>query len=138
MAENKTTANALSVDDFIAGVADPVRQADAVELRALMERASGHPAVMWGPAIVGFGSFHYTARSSEGEWMVVGFSPRKAALTLYGLIGAYDENPSIAESLGKHTTSKGCIYIKRLSDVDLAVLESLVRAAMEREPAYEG
>lgn len=137
MAEIKTTANTLSVDDFIASVEDPTRRADAVELRAIMERVTGLPAVMWGGSIIGFGSFHYKGRSSEGEWMIVGFSPRKAAISLYGLIGAYAEG-GFAETVGKHTTGKGCIYVKRLSDVDPVVLERLIAAAMEREPDFAG
>jgi len=138
MAEIKTTANGASVDGFIAGVEDPIRHADAVVVKGLFERATGHPAVMWGPAIVGFGSFHYKGRSSKGEWMIVGFSPRKAALSLYGLMGAYSENTELAETLGKHTVGKGCIYVKRLTDIDLGTLEKLVLAAMEREPDYAG
>ena len=134
MAEIKTTANSLSVDDFIAGVDDTARRADAVELRALMERVSGFPAVMWGTAIIGFGSYPYLGKSGRGgDWMIVGFSPRKAALSLYGLHGAYAAD-GFAETLGKHTTGKGCIYVKRLSDVDRGVLENLIAAAMSREP----
>ena len=137
MAEIKTTANSLSVDDFIASVEDESRHSDAVALREIFERVSGLPAVMWGTAIVGFGSFHYKGKSSEGEWMIVGFSPRKASQSLYGLRGAYDEG-SFAESLGKHTTAKSCIYVKRLSDVDLGELEKLIAAAMAREPDFIG
>ena len=134
MAQIKTTANALSVDDFIASVEDPARRVDAVELRALMERVSGFPAVMWGTAIIGFGSYRYQGASGRGgEWMMVGFSPRKAALSLYGLHGAYAAD-EFAETLGKHTTGKGCIYVKRLGDIDTAVLEKLIAAAMAREP----
>lgn len=134
MAEIKTTANDLNVDDFLARVEDPVRRADGVSLKALFERATGQSAIMWGPAIVGFGSFEYTGRASGGEWMTVGYSPRKASLSLYGLHGAYEENPELASALGKHTTGKGCLYVKTLSDVDLDVLERLIRAAMERDP----
>ena len=137
MAEIKTTANKLSVDEFIAGVEDDGRRADAVALREIFERVAGFPAVMWGTAIIGFGSFHYKGKSSEGEWMIVGFSPRKAALSLYGLHGAYAES-SFADDLGKHTTGKGCIYVKRLSDVEPAVLEKLIAAAMAREPDFAG
>ena len=134
MAEIKTTANALSVDGFIAGVEDPARRADAVALCEIMSRVSGFAPVMWGTAIIGFGSYHYQGRSGRGgEWMIVGFSPRKAALSLYGLHGAYAAG-DFAETLGKHTTGKGCIYVKRLSDVDLGVLEALIAAAMSREP----
>lgn len=133
MAEIQTTANNGSVDDFIASVDDVARRSDAVTLREIFERVTGEPAVMWGLAIIGFGSFHYKGKSSEGEWMTVGFSPRKVALSLYGLHGAYDEG-EFEPTLGKHTTGKGCIYVKKLSDVDLSVLEQLIRASMERDP----
>jgi len=134
MAEIKTTANERSVDEFLASIEDPVRRSDGIELKALFERATGEPAVMWGPAIVGFGTFHYTGKSSAGEWMTVGYSPRKASQSLYGLHGAYEENPALVEALGRHTTAKSCIYVKTLADVDLEVLERLIRAAMERDP----
>jgi hypothetical protein len=133
MAEIKTTANSGSVDDFIAGVEDPVRRHDAGILRDLMQRVTGEPAVMWGGAIVGFGSFEYHTSSSTYPWLVVGFSPRKAYLSLYGLHGAYAEG-DFEQTLGKHTVSKGCVYIKRLADTDLAALEQLVAAAMQRDP----
>lgn len=135
MAENKTTANELSVDAFIASVDDPGRRADALALREIMERVTGYPAVMWGGSIIGFGSFHYKGRSSEGEWMIVGFSPRKTAISLYGLHGAYDHG-EYAEKLGKHTTGKGCLYAKRLSDLDVAVLERLIADAIALGPEY--
>ena len=134
MAEIKTTANDGSVDEFLASIADPVRRADGIALKEIFERVTGEPAVMWGPAIVGFGTFHYTGRASAGEWMTVGYSPRKASQSLYGLHGAYTENPEIAAALGKHTTAKGCIYVKKLVDVDVEALERLIRAAMERDP----
>jgi len=134
MAEIKTTANAGSVDEFLASIEDPVRRADGIALKEIFERVTGEPAVMWGPAIVGFGTFHYTGTSSAGEWMTVGYSPRKASQSLYGLHGAYEENPGLVEALGKHSTAKSCIYVKKLADVDVAALEQLIRAAMERDP----
>ena len=134
MAEIKTTANDGSVDEFLASIADPVRRADGIALKEIFERVTGEPAVMWGPAIVGFGTFHYTGKSSAGEWMTVGYSPRKASQSLYGLHGAYEENPALVGALGKHTTAKSCLYVKKLADVDLEVLERLIRAAMERDP----
>ena len=133
MAEIKTRANDVSVDAYIASVEDPVRRADAVVIRELMEQVSGFPAVMWGTSIVGFGSYRYKGRSSSGDWPVLAFSPRKATQSLYGLHGAYVEG-GFVETLGKHTIGKGCIYVKRLSDVDLGMLESLIAAAMAREP----
>lgn len=133
MAEIKTKATDDSVDEFIAGVEDPVRRADAVVIRELMERVSGFPAVMWGTSIVGFGTYRYQGRSSSGDWPIIAFSPRKASQSLYGLHGAYVAG-GFAERLGKHKAAVSCIYVNKLSDVDLAVLEELVVAAMAREP----
>jgi len=124
MAENKTKPTGVSVDAFLDGVADPERRADAHKVRALMERLSGEPAAMWGPSIVGFGSYHYKYESGrEGDACRIGFSPRAKELVLYGLGVA--RQPALMERLGKHKAGKGCLYIKRLSDVDEGVLEEL-------------
>lgn len=129
---NKTQETALSVFDFIAGVEPAQRRADAEALFALMERATGETAKMWGPSIVGFGVRHYRYESGrEGSICKVGFSPRKAALTLYGL-GSLLEDPAMA-ALGKFTTGKGCVYVKAMSDIDGAALEGLVRRAYTAE-----
>ena len=133
MAEIKTQANDASVDDFIAAVEDPVRRADAVAIRALMERVSRFPAVMWGTSIVGFGSYRYKGKSSSGDWPIIAFSPRKASQSLYGLHGAYVAG-DFAVRLGKHKAAVSCIYVNKLTDVDLAVLEELIVTAMTREP----
>ncbi|MGV8895934.1 MAG: DUF1801 domain-containing protein [Rhodoglobus sp.] len=132
MSTNKTTATTVNVDDFIAAVADPRRREEAAVLRALMERVSGEPATMWGPTMVGFGSMHYKSASGrEGDWFVVGFSPRKPALSLYGLWSEYaPEQYPLVQQLGPHTTGKGCLYVKRLSDVDLDVLENMAEQAV--------
>ena len=87
---------------------------------------------MWGPAIVGFGSRRYRGASSEGDWMVVGLSPRKAALTLYGVYDDYAPADPLYDDLGPHTTGKGCLYLKRLDAVDLEVLERLIADAWNR------
>ena len=127
MAENKTKATAASADDFLGAVADPQRRADALALRALMERASGEPAAMWGPSIVGFGSYHYKYESGrEGDICRIGFSPRASEFALYG---GFLRSPELLAGLGKHKAGKGCLYIKRLADVDEAVLEAMARAA---------
>jgi hypothetical protein len=124
MAENKTKPTGVSVDAFLDGIADPQRRADAHKVRALMERLSGEPAAMWGPSIVGFGSYHYKYESGrEGDACRIGFSPRAKELVLYGLGVA--RQPALMERLGKHRTGKGCLYIKRLLDVDEGVLEEL-------------
>ena len=126
MAENKTKATKVSVADFIDKIKDQTRQADAKALIKLMRRATGEYPVMWGPAIVGFGSYHYKYESGrEGDMLVVGFSPRNAANVLYGLLGS-DAAKKLLGKLGKHTTGKGCLYVKKLADVDEAVLETLI------------
>jgi Domain of unknown function (DU1801) len=133
MAENKTKPTGVSVDAFLDGVADPQRRADAHKVRALMERLSGEPAAMWGPSIVGFGSYHYKYDSGrEGDMARIGFSPRAKELVLYGL--GVSRRPALMERLGKHKTGKGCLYIKRLAEVDEAVLEQLVTEALAETP----
>jgi Domain of unknown function (DU1801) len=127
MAENKTKATALSVADYLAGI-DDQRRSDAEALTAMMAKGSGEPATMWGPSIIGFGVSHYKYDSGrEGSICRIGFSPRKAALTLYGM--GIERNAAIVARLGKHSTGKGCLYIKKLSDVDGSVLEELIAAS---------
>lgn len=126
MAELKTRATADDVAAFLASVGDEGRRADAVAVCDLIARAAKAPPVMWGSAIVGFG--HRTLRYPDGretDWMAVGFSPRKANTTLY-LAGPLDDYADLLADLGKHTTGKGCLYVKRLDDVDLAVLRKIV------------
>ncbi len=127
MAENKTKPTEVSVTGFLEAVADEGRRADAKALVKLMQNATKEKPKMWGPAIVGFGSYHYKYESGrEGDAPLVGFSPRKAALVLYGLgsLSALDPADPQRTRLGKHTTGKGCVYIKKLADVDAKVLES--------------
>ena len=129
MAENKTKPTKLSVAAFIDALADPARRADAKTLLKLMQSAAGEKPKMWGPSIIGFGSYHYRYDSGrEGDMPIIGFSPRKAATALYGMTGFSDAAAFLAK-LGKHKTGKGCLYIKRLADVDMGVLEELVAAA---------
>lgn len=126
MAELKTKENDPDVASFIRGIADDGKRADAQTLVELMTRVTECAPKMWGAAIVGFGHFSYTyASGHSGEWFVVGFSPRKQNLTLY-IMDGFDEYESLLAKLGKHTTGKSCLYVKRLSDVDLGVLEQLV------------
>ena len=128
---NKTQAGPRPVDDFLASVEPVKRREDAVRLCALMTSLSNEPPVLWGPSIIGFGTHHYKYDSGrEGETVKVGFSPRKPALVLYGLGIADDANT--LTRLGKVTTGKGCVYIKSLDDIDLAVLEEVVTAALKR------
>jgi len=124
MPENKTKPTKVSVAAFIAALTDPAQRADAKALVKLMQSATGEKPKMWGPSIIGFGSYHYTYDSGrEGDMPVIGFSPRKAATVLYGL--SSDARGLLAK-LGKHTTGKGCLYIKKLADVDQKVLETMV------------
>src|SRR5271170_2699097 len=117
MAENKTKPTKLSVAAFIAALTDPARRADAKALVKLMQSASGEKPKMWGPAIIGFGSYHYRYESGrEGDMPLVGFSPRKAATVLYVNAGSR-ESAALLAKLGKHSTGKSCLYIKQLADV---------------------
>jgi len=126
MPENKTKPTAVSVAGYIGALADETKRADAKTLVKLMQSATREKPAMWGPSIIGFGSYHYTYESGrEGDMPIVAFSPRKTALVLYGVAGADAAKPLLAK-LGKHTTGKGCLYIKKLADVDAKVLETLV------------
>jgi hypothetical protein len=126
MAENKTAPTAASARAFVEAVEHPVRRADGQVLLGLFEELTGQPPVMWGPSIIGFGSYHYKyASGREGDAAAVGFSPRKGNLALYGLTYAPGSAP-LLESLGKHKTGAACLYINKLADVDIAVLRELV------------
>jgi hypothetical protein len=126
MAELKTKPTGVAVDAFLDGVADPRRREDAKKVRAMMERVSGEPAAMWGPSIVGFGSYHYKYDSGhEGDMARIGFSPRARELVLY-LLGDFPRHQALMDRLGKYKTGKSCLYIKRLGDVDETVLEELI------------
>lgn len=123
--EVKTTATAVSVSDFIAAVEHPQRRADAATLSALFEEISGQPPVLWGTSIIGFGRYHYRYDSGhEGDGARLGFSPRKANMVIYIHAGFDDYAPLLAR-LGKHKTSVSCLYVNRLSDIDLDVLREL-------------
>ena len=133
MAGNKTTETQASVAEFVAAIDDPQKRADAQVIIRLMQRATGKKPVLWGPSIIGFGSCHYVYVSGrEGDMPIVGFSPRKAALVLYSLINAAGADALLAK-LGKYTTGKGCLYIRKLADVDQAVLTQLIDNAAHRK-----
>jgi hypothetical protein len=135
MAENQTRPTASSVVAFIDGLSDETRRADAKALVRLMRSATGEKPLMWGPSIIGFGSCHYVYDSGrEGDMPLAGFSPRKAATVLY-IGSAFDGADLLLAQLGKHTTGKGCLYIKKLADVDLKVLETLVVQSVEARRA---
>jgi hypothetical protein len=126
MADNKTKPTELSVAAFIDAITDPTKRADAKALVKLMQDVAGEKPKMWGPSIIGFGSYHYRYDSGrEGDMPLIGFSPRKTATVVYNVIGSSDSMAFLAK-LGKHTTGKGCLYIKKLADVDQQVLEAMV------------
>jgi hypothetical protein len=130
MAENKTKPTSLSVPAFLDACTDEGRRTDARALVKLMQKITGSAPAMWGPSIVGFDSYHYTYESGrEGDMPIVGFSPRKTANVLYGAIGFAGADALLAR-LGKHTTGKGCLYIKKLADVDMQVLATLLETAV--------
>ena len=132
MAEIKTHRTDDSADALVAAIEDDARRTDCETLLALMRKATDEEPAVWSGGMVGFGTFHYKSKSGqEGDWFPVGFANRKAALTVY-LGMSLDEAAPLLAKLGKHTTGKGCIYIKRLSDVDLGVLEELVADAYAR------
>src|SRR5882762_10977845 len=126
MVKNKTAATTQSVNDFISAVDDETKRDDSFELVKIFKSVTGEDAKMWGPSIIGFGSYHYKYESGrEGDTPVVAFSPRKAATVLYGMTG-FSEAAALLAKLGKHTTGKGCLYIKKLADVDQHVLEAMM------------
>ena len=131
MAELKTKKTEASVDDFIAAIEDDQRRKDCKAVMAIMKRVTKSSPKMWGTNIVGYGSYHYRyASGQEGDWPLTGFSPRKQNLTLYIMAG-FDDYPELMAKLGKYKTGKSCLYLKRLSDVDTAVLEKLVAASVK-------
>jgi hypothetical protein len=135
MAETKTKPTAVTVDSFIDAVENPVRRADARAVLAMMQRVTGESPQMWGPSIVGFGSYHYKYDSGhEGTSCRLGFSPRKAELVLYVLTGEAEQESLLAR-LGKHKTGKSCLYVKKLADVDMAMLEEITRGALKHMDA---
>jgi Domain of unknown function (DU1801) len=130
VAKIKTRPTDENVTEFLDSVADEGRRAEGHELRALFERITGERAVMWGPSMVGFGSRPYTNTIGTNDWFVVGFSPRKRSLTIYGIHDGYASTPDpLIEALGPSTTGRSCVYIKRLDRIDQRVLEQLVRNA---------
>jgi hypothetical protein len=138
MAENKTKPTQLSVAACIDAVTDQAKRADAKALVKLMQSATGEKPKMWGPSIIGFGSHHYTYESGrEGDMPLAGFSPRKAATVLYGVTG-FDDSGALLAKLGEHSTGKGCLYIKKLADVDPKVLKKLVVKAVASKRARRG
>jgi hypothetical protein len=129
--ELKTQVNDASVEGFLNSVADEQKRSDCFEILRLMEQVTKEEPKMWGASIVGFGSYHYKGASGrEGDWMVTGFSPRKENLTLY-ITGGFEPHQNLLMKLGKHKTSVGCLYIKKLADVDQEVLKELIAESVK-------
>ena len=126
MAENKTKPTRASVTEFMNSIDDPQKRADARKVAAMMRKATGKRAKMWGSSMVGYGTYHYKyASGREGDFMMAGFSPRKQALTVYIMAG-FSQYGALMKKLGRYKTGKSCLYIKRLSDVDEDVLQRLI------------
>ncbi len=126
MSELKTKPNKASVSSFLNSIEDPVKRADSKKVAKLMKEITGEAPKMWGGSIVGYGSYHYKyASGREGDWFLAGFSPRKQNLTLY-IMGGFKKHVSLMKKLGKHSTGKACLYLKRLEDVDEKVLSELI------------
>ena len=131
MAQNKTQQTQASVDEFIDGVENDTRRSDARALLEMMERVTGEAPKMWGASIIGFGRYHYRYDSGrEDDWMRVGFSPRKSNTSLY-MMSKPANYDALLERLGKHKTGASCLYVNRLADVDMDVLEQMVAGAWE-------
>lgn len=136
-AEIKTTVNKASVTAFLNKVDDEQKRKDSFEIMKIMQQVSKEKPKMWGPSIIGFGSLHYKYESGrEGDMPLIAFSPRKQYITLYLLMGNDYEKP-LLEKLGKHTTSKVCLYIKKLSDVDMKTLKELITKTYQASKALK-
>lgn len=130
MTEIKTRPNDQRVEAFLARIEDERRRLDALRVAQIMTEVTGEPATMWGESIVGYGRSHYRyATGREGDWFLVGFSPRKHNVTLY-LVDGLDAYASLLARLGKHKIGKSCLYLKQLSDVDPVVLRELIRQSV--------
>lgn len=139
MAENKTKPTDVHVDSYIDAICSDSQRDDSRKLLALMAEVTGEQPVMWGTSIVGFGKYHYKYVSGrEGDSLKVGFSARKSALTVYclGFYASDGENNLLVKKLGECKTGKGCLYIKRLTDIDLAVLRQMIHNAYNSSPEY--
>lgn len=130
MAEAKTKKTAASVDDFLAGISPEKKRRDALAICELMKKVTKDEPKMWGTSIVGFGSYHYQyASGHEGDWPLVGFSPRKQNLTLY-LMPGFESHDALLAKLGKHKTGKSCLYLNTLDDIHLPTLKELIQRSV--------
>lgn len=139
MAEIKTKLNDASVEDFLNALPDETKKKDSFTLLKIYKEITGEKAKMWGPSIVGFGKYHYKSErsSQEGDWPLAGFSPRKQTLTLYVMIPGWAGLDELLGKLGKSSTSKACLYISKLSDVDEKVLREIIeKSFLEAKKRY--
>ncbi len=131
MAEIKTKKNDQSVEEFLNRVSDEARRQDCFTVLSMMKAVTKVEPKMWGAAIVGFGTYQYKyASGQEGEWPIIGFSPRKQDLTLY-LMSGFEKSPDLMKKLGKHKTGKSCLYIKKIEDIDLKILKKLIEQSVK-------
>jgi nucleoid DNA-binding protein len=138
LAENKTKQTEASVEAYLAAIADEIRRKDCIALAKLMARASKEKPKMWGASIVGFGSYHYKYESGrEGDSCITGFSARKGDISVY-LMGDFPQRAELLAKLGRHKTGKACLYLRKLGDVDLDVLEQLVAASVAERRRRQG
>ena len=136
MAKNKTTETDSSVTDFINGVDDAQKQKDSQQLIEIFKLQTGLEPKMWGPSIIGFGSYHYKyASGHEGDAPLAAFSPRKDAISLY-FAPEFKEKEVLLEKFGKHKAAKSCVYIKKIADVDVAILGKLIAASVQEVKTY--
>ncbi len=134
MAEPKTKVSDASVEDFLNLIEPESKKADGFKLLKIFEEVTGEKAKIWGTSMVGFGSYHYKSErsSQEGDWFVVGFSPRKAALAIYLMMGMIDRPTDLFAKLGKYKASAGCVYVDKLTDIDEKVLRELIANSVKK------
>lgn len=130
MSQNKTQPTSASVEEFLKKIEPTAKQAEAFEILKIMTQLSGFEAKLWGPSIIGFGTYHYKYESGrEGDFLRVGFSPRKTALTIYIMPG-FKRFDQLMQKLGKYKTGKSCLYIKKLDDIKIEVLKELIMESL--------
>ena len=136
MAEPKTKPTQASVNKFLNQLPDQERRDDCIAVAKMMEEITGEKPKMWGPSIVGFGTWHYKyASGRQGDWPIAAFSPRKKDLTVYLMMG-FEKHVDLMKQLGKHSTGKSCLYIKRLSDIHVPTLKKLIKTSIKELKDY--
>ena len=131
MSDLQTTPNELSVDDFIDAIESEQKRDDSRALLKIMKEITGDAPTMWGTSIIGFGKYHFRYESGrEGDWMVAGFSPRKQNLTIY-MMGGFENQSDLLTKIGKVKSSVGCLYVKKLVDIDLQILKEMIRLSVD-------